>query len=120
MEPLTIDPSLLQSRARQAQATENLQTRDREKLKKSCQDFEAIFIGSLFKAMRKTVEDGGLFEKDTAHAIYQDMLDGEVAKEIAHNQSLGLAEQMYRQLERQHPGSYKVPPWRSTGSARNE
>jgi len=73
---------------------------DRESLRRSCQDFEAIFIQSMFKSMRKSIPDGGLFEKDTAHEIYQDMLDGEVAKEISRQQSLGLADQMYRQMER--------------------
>ncbi len=73
---------------------------DQESLRRSCQDFEAIFIQSMFKSMRKSIPDGGLFEKDTAHEIYQDMLDGEVAKEISRQQSLGLADQMYRQMER--------------------
>jgi flagellar protein FlgJ len=50
--------------------------------------------------MRKSLPDGGLFENDAAHQIYQDMLDGEVAREISRHQSLGLADQMYRQMER--------------------
>jgi len=69
-------------------------------LKKSCQDFEAIFIQSMFKAMHKTVPDSGLFEKDTAHEIYQDMLDSKVSTEISRHQSIGLADQMYRQMEK--------------------
>ena len=31
---------------------------------------------------------------------HRDMLDQEVAKEVAERQSIGLAEQMYRQMER--------------------
>jgi flagellar protein FlgJ len=54
----------------------------------------------MFKSMRKTVPDGGLFEKDTAHEIYQDMLDSEVASKISRSQSMGLADQMYRQMEK--------------------
>lgn len=81
--------------------------RDAKSLKKSCQDFEAIFIQSMFKAMRKTIPDGGMFEKDTAHEIYQDMLDSEVASEISRRQSMGLAEQMYRQMEKNLPDSQK-------------
>lgn len=57
--------------------------------------------------MRKTVPDGGLFEKDTAHAIYQDMLDAKVAEEISSKQSLGFAEQMYRQMAEFLPESEK-------------
>ena len=74
--------------------------RSRRNLKQSCQDFEAIFIQSLFKEMRKTVPEGGLFTRSTATEMYRDMLDQEVAKEVAERQSIGLAEQMYRQMER--------------------
>lgn len=77
-------------------------------LKKACQDFEAIFIQSLFKSMRRTVIDSGLFEKDTSHEIYQDMLDGEIAREVSRRQSMGLADQMYRQMEKLLPGKKNV------------
>ncbi len=74
--------------------------KDRASLKKSCRQFEAIFIQSMFKSMRKTLPDGGLFKKDNAHAIYQDMFDAEIANEISTKQSMGLADQMYRQMEK--------------------
>ena len=77
-------------------------------LKKACQDFEAIFLQSLFKSMRRTVIDSGLFEKDTSHEIYQDMLDGEIAREVSRRQSMGLADQMYRQMEKFLPGKKNV------------
>jgi flagellar protein FlgJ len=98
MKPVDALPLLPPDTA--ATATDRRGQRDRESLRRSCQDFEAIFIQSMFKSMRKSIPDGGLFEKDTAHEIYQDMLDGEVAKEISRHQSLGLADQMYRQMER--------------------
>ena len=98
MKPIDTLP-LLQPDAATA-TTDRRSQLDRESLRRSCQDFEAIFIQSMFKSMRKSIPDGGLFEKDTAHEIYQDMLDGEVAKEISRQQSLGLADQMYRQMER--------------------
>ena len=82
-------------------------SRDAASLKQSCQDFEAIFIESMFKAMRKTIPDGGLFEKDTAHEIYQEMLDSEISKEISKHQSIGLADQMYRQMEKFLPDTDK-------------
>ncbi|MDD2465902.1 MAG: rod-binding protein [Desulfobulbus sp.] len=74
--------------------------KDRAALKKSCQAFEAIFIQSMFKSMRKTVPEGGLFEKDHATEMYQDMIDQELATQISQRQSLGLADQMYRQMEK--------------------
>ncbi len=80
--------------------TTDASQRDRDSLRRSCQDFEAIFIQYMFKSMRKSIPDGGLFEKDTAHEIYLDMLDAEVAKEISRQQSPGLADQMYHQMEK--------------------
>ena len=74
--------------------------RSRRNLKQSCQDFEAIFIQSLFKEMRKTVPEGGLFTRSTATEMYRDLLDQEVARQVAERQSIGLAEQMYRQMEK--------------------
>jgi flagellar protein FlgJ len=77
--------------------------KDRKALKKSCQDFEAIFIQSMFKAMRKTVPEGELFKENNASEMYQDMLDQEIATKISQKQSIGLAEQMYRQMEKKLP-----------------
>ncbi|MBV5318851.1 MAG: rod-binding protein [Desulfobulbaceae bacterium] len=75
-------------------------TRDKESLKKSCQGFEAIFIQSLFKAMQKTVPDGGLIKKGSATEMFEEMLHQEIANKISQKQSLGLADQMYRQMEK--------------------
>jgi flagellar protein FlgJ len=77
--------------------------KDRAALKKSCQDFEAMFIQSLFQAMRKTVPDNGLFAENNATRMYQEMLDQEIATKISQQQSIGLAEQMYRQMEQKLP-----------------
>jgi flagellar protein FlgJ len=99
MNPLkTSLPSVLQEPA--IPDRRKLTDKDIAALKRSCQDFEAIFIQSMFKSMRKTVPDGGLFTRDTAHEIYQEMLDSEVASKISRNQSMGLADQIYRQIKK--------------------
>jgi flagellar protein FlgJ len=79
--------------------------KDRAALKKACQDFEAIFIQSMFKSMRKTVPEGGIFKGDHATEMYQDMIDQDIASQISRRQSLGLADQMYRQMEKILPES---------------
>lgn len=99
----TIDPAVLLRAAQQTPQTTADSQRDRQALKKSCQDFEAIFVQSLFQAMRKTVPEGGLFEESSPAKLYQDMLDQEIATQISRRQSLGLAEQMYRQMEQKLP-----------------
>ncbi|HEB69412.1 MAG TPA: flagellar biosynthesis protein FlgJ [Desulfobulbus sp.] len=88
-------------------STKTLSDRDMKSLKRSCRQFEAIFLQSMLKAMRKTIPDGGFFEKDTAHEIYQDMLDQEISNEMSRRQSIGLADQMYRQMEKHLTGSEK-------------
>jgi flagellar protein FlgJ len=76
---------------------------NRAALKKACQDFEAIFVHSMFKAMRKTIPEGGLIERDNATEIYQEMIDQEIAGKISQQQSMGLADQLYRQMEKLLP-----------------
>ncbi len=98
----TIDPASLMTTTQQTPDVSRSQ-HDRKALKKSCQDFEAIFVQSLFQAMRKTVPKSGLFEEKSSTAIYQDMLDQEVSTKISRQQSIGLAEQMYRQMEKKLP-----------------
>jgi len=94
-----LDPNLLLGATKQIPATQSA-PKDKEALKKSCQDFEAIFIQSVFKAMRKTVPESGLFTKNTSTETFQEMLDQEIATNISRKQSLGLADQMYRQMEK--------------------
>ncbi|PIE58436.1 MAG: hypothetical protein CSA33_03165 [Desulfobulbus propionicus] len=74
--------------------------RQKEALKKTCEDFEAIFIDTMFKSMRKTVGASDLITKSNAEKMYQEMLDTEIATAIARKQSLGLADQIYRQAEK--------------------
>ncbi len=100
----TLDPSPILTASQQTPDTSH-SPKDKESLKKSCRDFEAIYIQSLFKAMRKTVPESGLFEKSNSSEIYKDMLDQEIATKISKQQSIGLAEQMYRQMEKKIPSS---------------
>lgn len=94
------DPQTILANTATAPSPSPEHQRDARKLKESCQEFEAILIQSMFKAMRKAVPEGGLFEKNNSTKIFEDMLDGEIAKEISKKQSLGLADQMYRQMEK--------------------
>jgi flagellar protein FlgJ len=48
--------------------------------------------------MRKTIPEGGLFEKSTSTEIYQEMLDMETAKATVAGPGLGIADAIYRQM----------------------
>ena len=97
-----IDPNMLLHVTPQS-TTPQPSPKDKAALKKSCQEFEAIFIQSMFRAMRKSVTKGGLFAKSNATEIFEDMLDQNIATGVAKNQSLGLADQIYRQMEKHLP-----------------
>jgi peptidoglycan hydrolase FlgJ len=91
-----IDPRILTSRA--TQPVTDKKTKDLAALRKSSQEFEALLLMEMLKAMRKSVPDGGLFEKDTSTELFRDMLDSETAKTASRGKGLGIGEAMYKQM----------------------
>ncbi len=91
-----IDPRTVLSRGTQSNI--NKKTKDLDSLRQSTRDFETLFVTEMFKAMRKTVPDGGLFGKDTSTEMYTEMLDMETAKTVTKGKGLGIAEAMYNQM----------------------
>ena len=70
-----------------------------EGLKQLCQDFEAIFIHSLFKEMRETIPDEGYLEKSQGAEWFQDIMDMEAARSMARKGGLGLAQMIYENFQ---------------------
>ncbi|MCF6465064.1 flagellar biosynthesis protein FlgJ [Clostridium sp. Cult2] len=69
-------------------------------LKKTCKEFESIFLSLMFKEMQKTVPEDGLVEKSTGRKIFEDMHIDELSKEIANrDQGFGIAEMLYEQFK---------------------
>ncbi len=79
-------------------------TRDDSALRHTCEEFEAVMLQFMFKSMRSSEMDSGLLEKDIATDVYTDLFDGEVARSMAHRQSLGIGAQIYRQLQNSSAG----------------
>ena len=74
-----------------------------EELKEACVEFESYFLNMMFKSMRSSiVSGGGMFEKSNAEKLFQEMLDQEVSKTAANQGGIGLADMMYKQLERKN------------------
>jgi len=86
------------SAAKQVDPKTGLDERQDKKLKDTCKDFEALFLSSLLKAMRKTVQKTNLFGSDSGEETFQEMMDVEVSKSAAKTSSMGIADLMYRQL----------------------
>lgn len=82
-----------------ASETEKAQAaKDDIKLKKTCQDMEAVFLNMMMTDMRKTVQKSKLFDDSQAHDVMTSMLDTEMTKDMAKAGGMGLADMMYRQL----------------------
>ncbi|MCG0275433.1 MAG: rod-binding protein [Thermosediminibacteraceae bacterium] len=72
----------------------------KSELKKVCREFEAIFLRYLLKEMRETIPRGGLFGNSLSFDIVQSMHDDALAEELSRNNGIGIAEELYRQLEK--------------------
>ena len=91
-----IDPRTQPSHS--TQPVTDKKSKSLESLKKSSQEFETLFVMEMFKAMRKTVPDDGLFEKNSATEMFTEMLDTETAKAATSGKGLGIGEAMYNQM----------------------
>ncbi len=69
------------------------------KLMAVCQCFESVFMSQLFRVMRQGESKDKLFGGGMAEGIYGEMLDDQLAGEMATTGSTGIAEMLYGQLE---------------------
>jgi Rod binding domain-containing protein len=69
-----------------------------QKLKKACEDFEAIMVTYLFKSMRQTSLKSETEEFGSTKDLFEGMLDETLATQLSHQQGLGLARLLYEQL----------------------
>ena len=72
--------------------------RTRVQLRKSAEDFEAIFLEIVLKSMRESVQKSGLVDGGNAEDIYRSMLDSEYAKTLAAQRNTGLSASIESQL----------------------
>lgn len=66
-------------------------TTDPKKIKELSRDFEAIFMQIVLKSMRDSVQKSGFVDGGNSEDIFRSMLDGEYAKQMAKQQTSGLA-----------------------------
>lgn len=71
---------------------------DREKLKKACTEFEALFVQEMLKFMRQTVPKSGLGGLGGGKEVYQSLMDQELSKTLAKKGGLRIGEMVYRQM----------------------
>ncbi len=96
-----LDPRILVSPSTQSpsnQQAQNRKERDLQSLKESSRQFETLYLMEMLKAMRKSIPEGGLFEKSMSTEIFQEMMDMETARSATRGAGLGLATAIYDQM----------------------
>jgi flagellar protein FlgJ len=68
-------------------------------------EFEGILIGQLLKTLRGPAFKGGVFPEAAGRQVFEELLDGELARTIARGRGLGLAQMLVRELERLESGA---------------
>jgi peptidoglycan hydrolase FlgJ len=69
------------------------------RLKRTCSEFESIFITYMLKSMRKTVNEFGILGKSSESEIFNSMFDEKLAQGIATSGGIGLGELLYQHLK---------------------
>lgn len=74
---------------------------DKEKLKKTAQEFEAVFISQLLNTMQSTVEKTGFMSGGPVESKFRTMMNQYVAQDMAKSptSNFGLAKQIYEQMK---------------------
>ncbi|WAM34083.1 rod-binding protein [Caldicellulosiruptor morganii] len=81
--------------------------KDKQRLKEACDDFEAILLSSIFKEMKKSIPESGLFEKSIADDIFNDMFVDEVSKKASSQGGVGLSKLLYDSILRRIENAYR-------------
>ena len=66
--------------------------------KTAAQDFEAVFLNSMFQQMFTKVEGDGPFGGNGATGVWRSMLTDQYARSFAKAGGIGIADQVYRAL----------------------
>lgn len=75
-----------------------VKNRDKEGLKKVCQEFEGFFLNMMFKQMKATIPKSEFIPKGTGREIYDAMMDETLMGEASKNRGFGLADMLYKRM----------------------
>jgi len=71
-----------------------------KELKEACAGFEAIFLNTMIKSMRKSLPGNALFKESNGMSIYRSMHDQYLSEQLSKgNESIGLRDFLYKQLK---------------------
>ena len=77
----------------------NINDFENKKQVQAAKEWEGYFIQTLLKEMRKTIPKSGLFGNNSfATDTYYEMLDQQIAKNMAENGGFGIAKNLFKDL----------------------
>ena len=79
-------------------AAGKLNATSKEKARASAQDFEAVFLNSMFQQMFTGLQGEGPFGGSGATGVWRSFLTDEYSKSFAKSGGIGIADQVYRSL----------------------
>jgi peptidoglycan hydrolase FlgJ len=79
-------------------------TSNHAKARAAAQDFEAVFLNSMFQEMYTGVDGEGPFGGNGATGVWRSLLTQQYAKSFAKAGGIGIADQVYRTLIAQQEG----------------
>ena len=85
---------------------------DRGKLKKACDDFEALFMAQMLKFMRQSLPQTGFFGEGVGSDVYQSLMDQQLSQKLSQGKGLGLGKMIYQQVLRREEKTANIPPER--------
>ena len=87
-----------ESRAQAAAKSPQDRQKEQAKLREACRMFEAMFLGVLWKEMRRTVPKGGIMHGGFAEEMFTSLRDEAVSEASARSGSMGIASLLENQL----------------------
>ena len=86
-------------------------TKQKDRLHKATQEFEAVFIGMMLKQMRKSMTAStSIYGTSPESKTYQEMMDDTLATNLSQSGAFGLAKVMNRSLEHTLPPDPNASP----------
>lgn len=96
-----LKPADLLAANRVANAAKKLNAANRAKAKEAAQDFEAVFLNTMFQQMFTGVDGEGPFGGSGASGVWRSFLTNEYSKTFAKAGGIGIADEVYRTLLQQ-------------------
>ena len=108
LNPVDMDSTIFQLRTSSAEQTlsaaesglRNDGHTDAE-LENASKQFESLLLNFMIREMRATVPESTLFPPSMAQEIFTDMMDEQIAGEMAQNGGIGISRMIFNQLKGQ-------------------